>query len=270
VDNKILTDTSNTSLTAAFELNLFSMFQLFKQWPQAEVHDTNHLLWSITDIPFPIFNSVVRPKLPSGRVDAVIDSILAEYNARKVPMMWWLGPSAQPTDLGTNLSKRGLQFSVSPGMAADLATLPESYVLPKGLQIRKVANEAELAIYCRVLSGVFGMPEFVGDAFYDFFLNLGFNSPFINYIGLIDDQIIATSSVCLGGGVAGIYNVATLESARCKGIGAAMTVIPLLEARSAGYRVAALESSESGYSVYQKLGFQEYCKIAHYVWSGDQ
>ncbi len=268
--NKILTDTSEASMTAAFELNLFSMFQLFKQWPQAEVHDTPEILWSITKIPFPIFNSVLRPSLPDGRVDAVIDSILAEYNARKVPMMWWVGPSAQPADLGTILLKRGLQFSVSPGMAADLAALPESYVLPEDLQIRKVANETELAIYCRVLCGVFGMPDFVADAFCDFFLNLGFDSPFINYIGLIDNEIVATSSVCLGGGVAGVYNVATLESARGKGIGSAMTAFPLLEARSDGYRIAALESSESGYSVYQKLGFQEYCKIAHYVWSGDQ
>jgi len=267
--DKILTDTSKASLTAAFELNVVSLFDLFKQWPQAEVHDTPELLWSITDIPFPIFNSALRPRMPSGSVDAVIDSILAEYTSRKVPMMWWVGPSAQPSDLGSILLERGLKYSASPGMAVDLAALPESYVPPKDLEIRRVANEGELETYCRIMAGVFGMPEFVGDAFYDFLLNLGFDSPFINYIGLVDDEIVATSSVCLGGGVAGIYNVATLESARRKGIGAAMTAIPLLEARAVGYRLGTLEASESGYSVYQKLGFQEYCKIAHYVWIGD-
>jgi GNAT superfamily N-acetyltransferase len=257
-------------MTAAFELNLFSLFDLFKQWPQADVHDTPEILWTITDIPFALFNCVARPRLSSSRVDAVIDLLFAECKSRNVPLMWWFGPSAQPSDLGSVLSERGLQCSVSPAMAVDLSTLPESYVLPKDLQIKRVENRAELKIYCQVLAGVFGMPEFVADAFYDFLLNLGFDSSFINYIGLIDDQIVATSSVCLGGGVAGVYNVATLESARRKGVGAAMTAIPLLEARSAGYRVAALESSESGYSVYQKLGFQEYCKISRYVWMGDQ
>ena len=268
--DKILTDTSSASMAAAFEFNLFSLFRLFKQWPQAEVHDTPELLWSITNIPFPLFNSVARTGLPAGRVDAAIESILAEYHSRKVPMMWWVGPSAQPSDLGSLLSERGLQGSVSPGMAVDLTTMPERYVLPENLQIKKASNEVELEIYCRVLCGVFGMPDFVEDAFFDFFMSLGFSSPFINYIGIIEDEIVATSSVCLGGGVAGVYNVATLESARGKGIGSAMTAFPLLEARSAGYRIAALEPSESGYSVYRKLGFQECCKISRYVWMGDQ
>ena len=266
----ISTDTSTPALTAAFETNLFSLFGLFKQWPQAEFHNTPELMWTITDIPFPLFNSVLRARLPSGTSDEVIDPILAEYKSRNVPMMWWTGPSTQPSDLGTNLSERGFHPSVNPGMAADLASLPESYSLPKDLLIKRVENEAELDIYCRVVADVFGMPGFVADAFFDLFLNLGFDSPFINYIGSIDNEVVATSSVFLGGGVAGIYNVATVESARRKGIGAAMTAIPLLESRAAGYRVGTLESSESGFNVYRKLGFQEYCKISRYIWMGDQ
>ena len=266
----ILTDTSEPTLTAAFETNLFSMFELFKQWPQAELHDTPELMWTITDIPFPLFNSVLRARLPSGTSDDVIDSIIAEYKSRNVPMMWWTGPSTQPSDLGTNLSERGFHSSVNPGMSVDLTSLPESYALPNDLLIKRVENEAELDIYCRVVADVFGMPGFVADAFFDLFLNLGFDSPFINYIGSINNEVVATSAVFLGGGVAGIYNVATVESARQKGIGAAMTAIPLLEARSAGYRVGTLESSESGFNVYRKLGFQEYCKISRYIWMGDQ
>ena len=268
--DKILTDTSEDSMAAAFEANLFSLFQLFKQWPQAQVHDTPEYLSISTNIPFPLFNSVVRAKLPSDGVEAAIDALSAEYKSRKVPMMWWLGPSAQPDDLGTFLTERGFQSSVSPGMAVDLATLPENIALPEDLQIRRVGNEAELEVYCQVLAGVFEMPDFAAEAFYDFFLSLGFDSPFINYIGLMDDEIVATSSVFWGGGVAGVYNVATLESARRRGIGAAMTGFPLLEARAAGFRIGTLESSESGYPVYRRLGFQEYCKIARYFWMGDQ
>ena len=246
------------------------MFALFRQWPQAELHETPELIWTITDIPFPLFNSVLRARLPSERIDQVIDSILAEYQSRNVPMMWWMGPSTQPSDLGTILSDRGLLLSANPGMAADLASLPERYAIPKGLLIKRVEHEAQLDSFCRVVCDAFGMPGFVADAFFDLFLHLGFDSPFIHYLGLIDDQVVATSSVFLGAGVAGLYNVAAVEGARRKGVGAAMTAIPLLEARAAGYRVSTLEASESGFNVYRRLGFQEYCKLSRAIWMGDQ
>jgi GNAT superfamily N-acetyltransferase len=265
----MLTDLTETSLIAAIEENLFSFLPLFNHWPEAEVHDTPKLLWSLTEIPFPLFNSILRAKLSPDGVDSAIDAAISRCKTNNVPMMWWTGPATQPADLGEKLIDRGFQQSNSPGMAADLDVFPENPEYSEDLVIKLVDNDEDLEIWCRVFYETFGMPDFVGTAFFNFTRILGYETqrPYTCYLGSINGEAVATASLLLGAGVAGIYNVATLESARRKGIGAAMTIKPLLDARSLGYRVGILHSSEMGFKMYSSLGFQEYCKISQYEWS---
>ena len=66
--------------------------------------------------------------------------------------------------------------------------------------------------------------------------------------------------------MAGIYCVSTAKPARRRGIGAAVTLAALLEARDLGHTIGVLTSSEMGYPVYRGLGFVEYCRIGLYEW----
>jgi len=268
---KIMTDLSKSSLVAAIESNQLGFIPLFKGWSQAEIHDTPELMWSITDIPFPLFNSVLRTSLSTETTDDAIDAAIARCQSKNVPMVWWTGPSTQPSDLGARLGARGFQATEVPGMATELNSLPEKVELPESLVIKLVESDEELEIWCRVLCTALEMPDFVADAFFDFSKSVGFDPhlPYRNYLGYLKDVAVATSSLLLAAGVAGIYNVTTLKAERRKGIGTAMTAVPLVEARSIGYRVGTLHSSESGFRVYRNMGFKEYCKIIQYVWSGD-
>lgn len=264
----IIKDLSDSSLVTAIEENLFAMFPLFKEWSQAEVYDSPEILEMITEIPFPLFNSVLRPRLSPETMDDAINAAITRCKLKKVPMLWWTGPSTQPTDLGSRLSERGFQTEELPGMAADLDSLPENLQLPQDFVIERVQDDEKLRKSCQVLCAGFKMPDFVGDAFFDFSRSLGFDphSPYRIYLGTLKDEVVATSTLFLGAGVAGIYSVATLQGARRKGIGAAMTAAPLIEAHSLGYRVGILHSSKLGFNVYRKLGFREYCKIFQHVW----
>jgi GNAT superfamily N-acetyltransferase len=60
--------------------------------------------------------------------------------------------------------------------------------------------------------------------------------------------------------------VCTVERVRRRGIGAAVTLAALREARDLGSRTGVLGSSEMGYPVYRRLGFEEYCRIGLYEW----
>jgi ribosomal protein S18 acetylase RimI-like enzyme len=85
----------------------------------------------------------------------------------------------------------------------------------------------------------------------------------------LDGRPVATATLVLGGGVAGIYNVMTVPDAQRRGIGALMTAGPLEVARARGYRLGVLQSSKLGYPLYRRLGFQDYCRIAIYLWPGE-
>ena len=65
---------------------------------------------------------------------------------------------------------------------------------------------------------------------YELFARLGLDLPLRYTLALADDRPVATSSLFLGAGVAGVQFVATLPEARGRGIGSAMTVVPLRDA----------------------------------------
>ena len=59
----------------------------------------------------------------------------------------------------------------------------------------------------------------------------------------------------LSAGVAGLYHV-QVHPERRKGIGTALTLVPMHDARKAGYEISVLQASKMGEPVYRKIGFE--------------
>jgi ribosomal protein S18 acetylase RimI-like enzyme len=270
--SEILKDFSEHSVKFAIEANIFEHILLFRHWNQAEVHDDPDMLWSITKIPYPRFNSVLRAQISYDCIDAAIEMAVNRCKINNVPLLWWTGPATRPADLGKFLMAHGLtQKQDKPGMAIDIFNMSEGTPAPSDLAIERVTEIETLQKWCNVMGTGFGLPDFAIDAFLDFNSALGFASqvPLQNYIGWMNGEPVATSTLVLGAGVAGIYNIATVPEARRMGIGYAMTLNLLREARAMGYRVGVLYASKMGANIYLKMGFKEYCRLGQYVWNSD-
>ncbi len=256
----------------AVEANLFAFFQHLASWPRVELHDEPECYWTLSDLPFPLFNSVLRARLAAGRIGALIDARLAACAARNVPMLWWTGPSTLPADLGERLDQCGFVLEAARGMAADLEShggSDETRSAESTLSVEPVEDTATLANWSRVLCDSFGAPRPFGEAFAELAVTIGLGpqSPFRHFLARADGEPAATCSLFLGAGVAGIYDVATLPELRKRGLGRRITRAAMREARARGYRMAILHSSALGAGVYRALGFRDVCAIGQHVWT---
>ena len=255
------------SLSSAIQAIEANQWALFATVCGDDFHKENDLAWYLTGIPSPIFNGVLKARLQPDTLEKRIEEMLELYRLRNLPMYWWVGPASSPDDLGEHLESHGLTLEDrAPGMAVDLGLL-KNLEPPNEVRIERVNNKQILAGWIRVLTSVFGTPSECSEACLEMFDRAGYalDGKLWNYVGILGDEIVATSTVFLDGDVAGIYNVATVPEARGKGVGAAMTLAPLLKAREMGCRLGILQSSQIGYGVYKGLGFQEYCKIDLYT-----
>ncbi|MGD2145438.1 MAG: GNAT family N-acetyltransferase [Anaerolineae bacterium] len=267
--NEVLADSSAASLTAAIKANMLKYFRYLSSSPSTELFDSPKLTWFITGVPHPFMNGIFRTQLTPDDADDEIRRTLASFKARQVPFMWWVGSATQPADLGRRLEAHGLAYCEdTPGMAADLLALREDSASPAGLTIQTVGDEDTLAQWVSAAVIGFEMPETGEDPCFDLFAGVGFDLPLRNYLGLLGGKPVAASQLFLAAGVAGIYYVATVPEARRHGIGTAMTLASLREARAMGYRIGILQSSEMGLRVYGRLGFEEYCTLRYGIWMG--
>jgi GNAT superfamily N-acetyltransferase len=187
-----------------------------------------------------------------------------------MPIGWFLLPGSTPEDMGTRLLAHGLEVEgEDPGMAIDLSVLPDHGPSIEALRIVEVLDPVTLRHWVDAWGESYNnAPESMRESRFKFRLSLGLSAtlPYRSFLAYLYDRPVATSELFLGAGVAAAMWVGTTPAARGKGIGAAITMAPLLEARKLGYRIGALTASPMGYHVYERIGFQEMCRIPVYRW----
>jgi ribosomal protein S18 acetylase RimI-like enzyme len=214
------------------------------------------------------FNCVLAARLDPKIADAAIETALSHFRAAGRPFSWWVGPADLPPNLGARLEAAGLrpaeaELAMSARLDAALAT---AVAPPPELAIDRVRTPAQLADFAAVNAANWSPPDANVLRFYERAAGalLSSASPLLYFVGRVEGAPVATLELAVGGGVAGIYNVATREAFRHRGYASAMMSRGLEEARSAGLRTAVLQASPDGVGVYRRGGFAEFGTITEY------
>jgi GNAT superfamily N-acetyltransferase len=263
----MLKDFSTSSVIDAMEINSHEAWICFAHALGAAVYDEPHMLWFFSGLPFHLANGIVNARFPEDHLEKILDERLEQLDAKQVPMAWLIGPSTRPAVLGSHLQAHGwIPGDEAPGMAMELEALDESFSSSPSLTIERIHDAESLRTWLRVMTVGSDVPEEGLRLLLELVSKHAFtDNPSVQYyLGRLTGKPVATSLLYLGGGVAGIYNVATLPEARRQGIGSALTVAPLLQARTLGYRIGTLQSSSMGLHLYYRLGFRRYCTFQAY------
>lgn len=271
--SKILKNPSNAEIKRAIEVN---WYDFIKAWSKLDIKgvkyaENDEYFEFMTGVPYFRLNGVIDAQILPEIAEETVKKIISSFRENNLPFMWIIGPSSSPNNLREYLLKNKLISVVKPpGMALNLKDLPDEMKPVPDVEIIKVADAKALKTYINV--GIIGL-EWPKDITYGFLQQvakrffLPDNRTHSAYIAYYKGKPAAISRVFFGGGVAGIYRVTTLEEARRKGIGTAVSLVSLYEAKELGYEIATLIASDLGLNVYKKIGFKEYCRFEMFVWS---
>ena len=191
-------------------------------------------------------NAILGRDLPAPERAAAIAAMESAYHARGVTRFAaWVHETDEP--LRSDLERGG--YTVDETTRAMGMPLTEIFMTRPALELEAAGWEDFLRI--------FGLPaELLGAADH---------SAFHLLFARLDDEWVATATAFDHEGDCGIYNVATLEHARRRGLGTALTARQLHDAAARGCRTASVQSTEMAERVYAMVGFRDLGLILEYV-----
>lgn len=245
-----MTDDSSAEVLARADQNMIRTWSsVIGSIEGAREHESDGALMLSSGLPVPLFN----PAFVAGPVedpDATVAAVSGFYGGETLPFITYFRDDVCP-GLADACTRAGLiEYFQPPLMVMDpIGVAPEP---PAGLEI-SVVDDSTAPDHFAVLAEAFEAPvELIQRAFGATLAN---TPGFTALLGTLDGVPVATSAASIQGGVAGVYNVATIPSARGKGIGAALTWAAVRAGADAGETVSILQSSEEGQPVYTRMGF---------------
>ena len=232
--------------------------------PGVEAGRDGAIGWFLNDIPVPFFNQAFVLDAPAegAALRRAVDRLRSHEQPYQVRVRAGLDDALLPliADLGLVEDPE----EAYPAMA--LSPIPEDVDAPPppdDLEIRLATDGSTLRATSRSSPKGSGMPfalvrRFLGPQVLEI-------AGIAILVGSRAGEPVATAMSFVADGTVGVYNVATIETARRRGYGAALTRRAIDEGRRQGADVAILQSSTIGRPVYEAIGFRETAEFRVFV-----
>jgi ribosomal protein S18 acetylase RimI-like enzyme len=248
------------------ETNLRDSFRVIaSNRNRGEVRELRGVSIASAGVTFQMFNAAFlsAPVISEAELEQRVELAALHFAARGQEWAYWVcedwcEPAARKR-LRHAFQRHGLRHSVNlPGMAAE-RVLPPRRPLPS-IEIRRVRDEATRGDFCGIGSTCFHVPL---KWFREVFDGQSIWESFAAYLGYVDGEPVSTAAAVAGGGVIGIYNVATMPLHQRNGYAEAVMRHALAEAgREHGIERSILQSTAAGQMLYERMGYRTVTHVA--------
>jgi ribosomal protein S18 acetylase RimI-like enzyme len=233
----------------ATQLNEQELWREMVRWSGGVVHEEDGLLFVAG--PSRYLRAAMRLDADVDAAESA-DRAAAYFDSEHI----FLVSTPQDADVVDAALERGYRPEWTE-LAMVLSTPPHEPTLPAGVELRPVIDERGVSDYGHVVAAANDDPgerERAPLLFHGKVLVAPHLAAFVAYAG---DEPVSCAMTLVSHGVCGVFYVATVESARRRGLGEALTRIATRAGYGLGAKAAWLGASAMGADLYRRIGFED-------------
>ena len=239
-------------------LNLVdSSRQFFELDPDAAIEAESGWLFGAGGSTHPVISNGAFRRDDGVDADELVARAKEFFAARERGFSIWVrGGQAEDRDLLAAAEAAGFQLVYEmPEMTLGEKLGPPE--LPSGAELQRLTAIEQAIGFWHIATTSYSSIGFPPEVFAGYTNHAGLLAEnVVAFLALLDGEPVAIAMTMVSHGVAGIYWVGSLEQARGKGIGRAVTVAATNAGFDLGADVASLQASPMGKSIYLALGYE--------------
>jgi hypothetical protein len=248
------------NLDQVYEINLNEYYfnLVTGQIEGSERVDDDFFVSVLSGLNHPDFNAVVQVDI-TDNFEEVYTKVADYFHSRGVSYTWYVIPSTEPEGLVDQLKEKGLRYvGDDVVVGVELKSIPRNIDAPNSLYIESITTSDKLNLWVDLYCRSRNISGDIVEKFKSIYQNTDFEDPrlpFRKYIGWLNGEPIACSTLLTSGGIAAVYDETILPRYKNWGIENAINITPLKKAKDMGYLLGLIPTNLGSQKRLTRLGF---------------